>query len=152
MSKIALKPGKAQAVLQALAALDGYERMYREGETERVARVPYNLSWDLRMTLGENKDALERAIEAYLKCRNEIITRHAGGKRRVDPSNLAAVEACAEEVLALDEKDIVFECAPIDFDELKGKAEVNPIPPSVLAALWPLRKQKGGPHPVAEAA
>lgn len=123
----------AERMLLGLRALDGYERVIKDGERERVVQELYKLGGGLRFQIAKDIAKLTIVADALHKARNDLVRGLSGGKDRIPPEK--AGEFYAEERAMLDAQQDI-ELSMIQVEELK--LDQNPIPGSILALLAPL--------------
>lgn len=117
----------------ALMALDGYDKIIKDGERERAVRELYKLGGGLRLLIAKNVNLLDKEIDTFQRARNALVLECASGQEKVPPEKMASFIKQERELLdAETEIDVV----PIKSDELK--LDQNPIPASVLAQLGTL--------------
>lgn len=129
---------KMIAARVALVALDGYDKIVKDGEKERAVRELYKLGGGLRLLIAKNINALAKEIETFQRARNELVLECANGEEKVPPEKRAGF---IREERALLDVEYDLEIVPIKSNELK--LDQNPIPASVLADLGPLLDEKG---------
>lgn len=125
---------QADRVLAGLTALDGYDKVIKDGASERTVKVPYDLTGKLRLLIARDIDALTPAVKRFAKTRQEIVAQATAGKTP-DQAEVAKVNKSVQELLDSEEQ---FDLGKIGDTELK--LDVNPIPPSVLSQLSPIRQ------------
>lgn len=128
-----MKISEASALLSALSALDGYERVIKEGGNEKSVRDSYKLG-PARLTIARNIRALREVVEDFQRAQNALIIEESGGTGSVDPkTNPEGAARVAVEIQKMVETEHAIALLPISEADLK--LDVNPIPPSVLASL-----------------
>lgn len=120
----------------AVKALDVYERVVREGGTERVVREPYRFGGATRMTLARTQAALQAHSDAFDKAHNALIRELANGQDHIPADAAGSKQMFVEEIGKLLASEHPIEIAQLSEADLK--LDDNPIPPSVLTALLPL--------------
>lgn len=118
-----------------LAALDGYQKIIKDGERERIAQELYKLGGGLRLCIAKNKNRIETILTAFQKARNDLIYQYGKGTAVV-PDDKA--EAFSKDERPMLEMEHDIEISEIDVDQLK--LDENPIPGTVLSALMPILK------------
>lgn len=126
---------QCSVLLGAHKALDGIERVVKEGEGERVVRQSYKIPFSMRLALAENIEILEGHIRRFEAQRLKLFNSHADGKTELSGDALTAFGKVMEEAVNHEEE---MDLRLIDFADL-GKAD-DPFPPSVLSALLMVRK------------
>lgn len=121
----------------ALSALDGRERVVKDGERERVVSEPYDLGPGLRAAIGKNLTRLKAPVEIYSNAekglRNEITKGGVIEIKAGSPEVELFIQKRAE-LLKLEES--IEPLIRIKRSELK--LEKNPIPGTVLSAMDPI--------------
>ena len=123
----------ALSISSGLHSLDGYERIAKDGEREKVIKEFYKLGGGLRMSIAKNLNILGSIQSAYQKARDDILRSMADRNGEVPRTKLA--EFTAEERKLLDAEHNVDLCQ-IDEEELR--LDINPIPASVLSLIHPI--------------
>lgn len=118
-----------------LAALDGYQKIIKDGERERVAQELYKLGGGLRLSIAKNKNKIEQILTAFQKARNDLVYQYGNGSASVPDDKAEAFSRDERPMLEM-EHDI--DISAIDVDQLK--LDENPIPGTVLSALMPILK------------
>lgn len=133
-----LTPNQYSGLLAAHRALDGFDRIVKDGDNERVVRQSYTLNFGVRLKLAENIEVLEAQLRRFEAERTKLFFVHAkeGSIEAGTEGAVAFSKAMEEAVTTVVDIDL----NPIDFDEL-GKS-FDPYPPSVLSALLVLREEK----------
>lgn len=128
-----MKVSEASALLSALSALDGYDRVIKEGGNEKSVRDSYKLG-PARMAVARNIRALREVVEDFQRAQNALIIEESGGTGSVDqktnPEGAARVAVEIQKMV-----DTEHEISLISISEADLKLDVNPIPPSVLASM-----------------
>lgn len=125
---------KALSLRAGLTALDGYNKIIKNGENESTAVVPFKLSGVMRMTIARNISRLEQPLADYNKARNEVIKSLAGPDgNAVPPEKLA--EFLAQDV-GMRKQETELSLTKLKVADLN--LDDNPIPGSVLAMLLDL--------------
>lgn len=134
---------KANDVLNALLALDGYDKEIKDGASSKSVHVFYDLSGNLRLLIAGDIDALKAPIAQFSKARQGLVDQAGGsGKTGDDYAKwMASPEGvkAAKDVQALLDTEGNYTLGKIKDAELK--LDVNPIPASVLSMLSPIRTQ-----------
>jgi len=124
-----------------LSQLDGYDKIVKQGETERVVRVYYKLTAGFRLAMAMNLDRLQPIVSAYNKARNNIILELSEGSGKVPDDKNA--EFNSQDVDILDEIHTI-KLTKIKENELD--LDNNPIPVSTLALLKVLLPKQPEPE------
>lgn len=133
MAKLTLKIDTETAVelSNALSALDGYEKIVKDGEKERGVRGPYKFGGGLRMTNGTNIKALADIVDTHGEAQKDIFNALRGDEDYIqDADDQARLAARLNE---LKPHPVEVEQRTISEDELR--LDINPIPGTVLANL-----------------
>jgi len=120
---------------KGLMALDGYDKVIKDGEREKTARVYYELGGGLRLLIARNLNRIEPELKALEKARNETFMQYSNGENRISPDK--AVDFMKAERALLDNE---VEVELIEIDQTELKLDKNPIPGTVLSVLIPLLK------------
>jgi hypothetical protein len=127
-------------LLEAHKALDGYDRVVKDGNTEKVVKQPYEIGFGFSLLIAENVEALTAVVTRFNKERDKRVLRYSGGETSLQlPSGSDAAKAFSKEMHEASELEHDVDLHLINFDELKG--DVNKYPPSLLAGLMPVRKK-----------
>lgn len=132
----------ALVLLRGLRALDGYERVVKDGEKEKIVLESYKFSPNFVWALTKNHIALTKSLEAFDEARKRIIKDTFKGKK-IDPKTedkeeLALLEGVNDQLeVLLDKKDEIELCFITQGELMLSD---NRIPPSHLAALGRLLK------------
>lgn len=136
-----IKLSDASNLLVALCALDGYERIIKDGANEKTALDSYKLG-ALRLPIAKNVRVLRGALEDFQRARNGLVMEASGGKGELDPKDTQANVKLGFAVQKLLDTEQELPLEPLPEAELLA---AGPIPPSVLASLIVLFP---APHPV----
>lgn len=122
-----------------LGLLDGWDKVAKQGETERIVRVYYKLSAGFRLAMAMNADRLQEIVLVYQKARNGLIGELGGGSSSLPDDKQAEFVKREQEMLETthDVKLTRIKEGDLDLDN-------NPIPISHLAllkAILPLQPQ-----------
>lgn len=128
---------KAANLLAGLQSLDGWDKVVKDGATERVVHVHYEMSGRLRMLIARDIDTLAPAISAFGKARADILTQaRAANAGKLPENDTPEAGKALKEIQGLLDGEEQFSLLKIGEAELK--LDANPIPPSVLRQLAPL--------------
>lgn len=128
---------KMIAARSALVALDGYDKIIKDGERDRAVRELYKLGGGLRLLIAKNINLLDKEIDPFQRARNTLVMEHADASGSVPPDKRAEFVKQERELL---DAEYDVDVVPIKDDELK--LDQNPIPASVLAQLGTLLVEK----------
>lgn len=131
--------GQAVDLLTAHKALDGYDKIVKDGNSEKIVKQAYKLGFGFRLLIAGNIEVLEGLVRRWNKERDKLIMHHANGDTTIPPNSPAA-KLFAREMQGAMETEHDLNLDLIEFDELNGGE--NDYPPSVLAGLMPVRKRK----------
>jgi hypothetical protein len=130
-------------LLEAHKALDGFDRVVKDGATEKIVKQPYEIGFGFSLLIAENVEALTDVVKRFNKERDKRVLKYSGGETSLQlPAGSDAAKAFSKEMLEASEVLHDVDLHLIDFNELKG--DVNKYPPSVLAGLMPVRKKAAG--------
>lgn len=130
---------KAISLRTGIAELEGYQRIIKDGGTEKVAGEFYKFAPGFRMAMARNEIVLDDALKPFHKARVAIIREKSGGGNSVEQGTpagdavTAAVEPMVQEEIEVD---------LCEMNESEFALEANQIPSSTLAKLMPLIKTK----------
>lgn len=128
---------QCSALFAAHKELDGYNRVVKEGETERSVRQSYVLPFAIQLAVAENMEALEKVLKLYEKNRQELFRQHANGEDFLTAGSPELI-AYAKAIDDLTVSEIEVELQLLDFKQLDNAN--NSFPPSALSKLLLLRK------------
>ena len=121
-------------LINALASLDGYDRVISEGENkERVVRDFHKIGGATRMTIAKNVARLREIADAHQKTRDQVIREISGGKETVAQDQMVEFNKQHAELLAAEH---LVQIDTIKEEQLK--LDSNPIPIAVLIAIQPI--------------
>lgn len=126
---------EASEVLAGCTALDGHDRVVKDGAQERVVREPYKFSGGFLLAVAKNITKLREVMTAYQTAHNAKVMELSEGKGSLDPNSDAArkIAVADAEILATKQTiDLVL----ISTKELGlDPPTSNPLPPSQIANL-----------------
>jgi hypothetical protein len=139
--KLTLPVSQLSDLLTGLNALDGRDKVIREGALERVVKVEYELDAGVRLAIGRDIMALRQVMQVgqaeNQKIRSGFIAagrlKFSVDGQRVEGEGLAEFNEKAQAIL-----DATADC---DLYKLKAsdlKLEKNPIPGTVIGSLQPI--------------
>jgi hypothetical protein len=137
----------------ALAALDGYVRVIKDGDREQQVRQAYHFNPGLRAAIAKNIARCKAIADAYSKARDNTIYGLTGGLRELDPDDAHQMKEFRRVndlfLAELHEIDLVT----IKESELKLGSDkgLNPIPGTTLAFLAPILEEESWRVPEAPA-
>lgn len=133
--KLTLTVRTATELLLGLSALDGSERVVKEGTAERVLKEPYKLPAGVRLAIARNIVTLRAVVGPVQLAYQGKVVELTGGR---EPSPEIARQLRAEE-LSLETLTQDIELTKIGTRDLGLEPPAsNPIPPSILAQLTPI--------------
>jgi len=118
-----------------IAALDGYDKIVKDGASEKSVHVPYQFGGGLRLLLASDLDKARTVIKRYQDAVQALFSAMQKDGKIPDAS---LAQYTAEQRKMLDQPADV-QLARIKADELK--LSENPIPSSVLSNLVPILDQ-----------
>lgn len=130
-----LAVSKAIEIRAALQNCDGYQKVIKEGESEKTVFVLHELGFGIRFAIAKNLEQLDKVNETYIKTRNDLIKSLAKNGAGIDPKN--EQEAMAK-FFAEDQKNLqsVIE---VKLEKLKkADMEKSNLPVNVLATIMPI--------------
>jgi hypothetical protein len=129
--KLKLNLPEMHGLREALATLDGFERVVRDGDRDRVVTQYYALG-AARLDIARNMNKLKAALEAIDQARVALVRECKGGPGDLRQGDPGWPRFVAEfEAMANREEEIEF--IPVKRDDLK--LDQNEIPVTTLAAL-----------------
>lgn len=136
---------QADRVLNGLTALDGYPKVIKDGGQDKAVTISYELSGNTRKLIAKDMDLVMPALKRYGKVRQGLVKQYLDRDtvpdvRSDEYAKLAATEKfkqLSDELQKLLDQPIDEELTKISDADLK--LDVNPIPPSVLSMLSPIR-------------
>ena len=120
-------------VAAGLRGLDGYDKIVKDGERERVVKEYYKLGGGLRLLIAKNLNLLDVQQVLYQKARAELVRSMLDDTGEI-PKNKTA-DFLAEERKML-EVESEIDLAVIKPNELN--LDVNPIPGTTLSLIQPI--------------
>ena len=118
-------------LINGLGALDGYDKVIKDGAAEKTAHENYKLGGGLRLVIARNLAALKIPYASTQAARQKLINdANANGPIDKDPAKAAALTKELMEVLTATD-DVPL--STIKSGELK--LDENPIPGSVLSMI-----------------
>jgi hypothetical protein len=127
--------GECIEVYSALANLDAFDRVVKEGGTERVVKGQYRLG-EARMTIALNMGALRPVIDAANKTRQQIIAE-VGEGATTKPETMVKAQEMFDRAMK--------EPCPVSPGHIKigdlnlgDGPDKNQIPPSVINGVMPI--------------
>jgi len=140
-----LKTRTASELLAGLGALDGYQRIIKDGDKETAVLVPYKIDGAARRIIFRNMARLKPELEEFNKVSQDLFRQISGGRDVLDPKEnpadgplLTAYNAQNRDLL---DADIEVDLKMILLSRLLGgdnEKALNNIPGSVLALLAPI--------------
>lgn len=124
---------EAMNALAGLGALDGTQRVVKEGAAERVVVEPNKLDGPFRFTLARNIHKLRAVSEAHDTARNALIKELSGGGEKVPDERLVEFGDRYKAILEMTEDVALTKITEADL-----KLDVNPIAATTLSLLVPL--------------
>jgi len=140
--KFELTVREAAVLLRGLKALDGHERVVKDGEKEKIVMENYKFSPNFVWAMTKNHIALNRVMEAFDEARKVVTKNVFKGKvikpDTEKPDEIALLNEANDQLdVFLDKKEEVELCFITQGELSLGE---NRIPPSHLAALGRLLK------------
>lgn len=116
----------------ALTALDGHDDVVKDGQRQSVVKLPYKFGPGLRVVISKDLARLAPVVAVYQDAIKAIRAEVSRGKKIEDDSpELIELNQRNDELLKVEED--MEPLIRIKSSELVGD---NPIPGTVLAALW----------------
>lgn len=136
---------QADKVLTALNSLDGHQKIVKDGGQEKVAIVEYELTGNTRKLIAKDIDILTPVVRRFGKVRQGLIKQYLGIDTLPAGDEFSKLSRSDEFKKLTDEIQKQLD-APIEeevqkINDVDLKLDANPIPPSILAALTPIRIQ-----------
>lgn len=127
---------KADKLLSGLLALDGYEKVVKDGGSERPVKVVYDLSGRLRLLIAKDIDVLSPAIRRFSKTRQELVGAASVATHKIPVEGTPEFVKLSKDVQDMLDSEEQFDLLKIKEEELK--LDANPISASVLSQLSPV--------------
>jgi hypothetical protein len=127
---VSLTVQQTRELYVALSSLDGYEKIVKDGASEKVVKTPYAFGGGLRLAIGRNLLAVSPTVQVYDKSSRELFTQFAGGKDKLEGEGLVKFQAEAQKMQDAKASVEVIKIKPAEL-----KLDENPIPGSVIAGL-----------------
>lgn len=136
--EVKLPMSRILGLANALAALDGYEDVVKDGAAEKVVRRAYKFEPGLRTSISRNITTLRPLLEGYNKEQSDLLVSITGGTLPApNTPETARFNIESNRVLAVEWKLNLF-----ILRETELKMEVNPIPGTILSNLDPIMEYK----------
>jgi hypothetical protein len=125
----------AAEILSGCTALDGRDRVVKDGEREKIIKEPYKFNGGFLLAIAKDTIRLREIITAYQTAHNAKIVELSGGSGSVDPNSDAGKK------LSIADAEMLATKQPVDLIMINEKElnldppNNNQIPPSVLANL-----------------
>lgn len=130
---------QALGIFGALSALDGYEKVLKDGASEKAVKVPYDFGGGLRLVIAQDMVALKPKVDAYTTAHNALIMQLSNGKGDFKDNPKGEIEAQDQTLTMLSAK---IDVGLTHIREPELKLDENRIPPSILAGLLPILDEK----------
>jgi hypothetical protein len=114
----------------ALSALDGYDKVVKDGANEKIVKTPYVFGGGLRLAIGRNLLAIAPTVQAFDKANRELALQYSNGKDKLEGEPLVKFQ---NESQKMGEAKTTADLIKIKPSELK--LDENPIPGSAIAGL-----------------
>lgn len=125
-----------------LSGLDGYARVVKDGEREQVVRMPYSFSGGTLLALAKNTDSLKPVVQQFDSARSRLLLQLSGGTGKLTDGTSEHADYLVQ-LNAMLEKEQTIDLVKIKDEELGlMPPKSNPIPPSVLSQLSPIRAKE----------
>jgi hypothetical protein len=119
-------------LVNGLTALDGYDRIIKDGAIEKTGHESYKLGCGLRLLIGRDLTALRAAMQPIYDAQRALLFEKSNNTGEVKPDSPEEKQFNMESFkIMLSTAEI--ELYPIPTKELK--LDENPIPGSVLSSL-----------------
>jgi hypothetical protein len=119
-------------IANGLIALDGYDRIIKDGVSEKTGRESYKLGGGLRLIIGRDLTALRASMQPIYAAQRALLFEKSNNTGEIKPGSLEEKQFNMESFkIMLSPSEI--ELYPISTKELK--LDENPIPGSVLSSL-----------------
>lgn len=130
--EVAAPVSRMIALANAIASLDGSDRVVKDGASERVVKEPYKFERGFRIAMARNLTALKPILEGYEK-ELSVIRVEIGGEIKDGSPAMMRLNEENRRLLAIVQKANLFTIA-----EAELKLDVNQIQISILSALEPI--------------
>jgi hypothetical protein len=118
----------------ALSALDGRQKIVKDGGEEKVVVEPYTFTGATRMAIARNMSALAAEQKSYNEARIGLIKQFSNGADQVPADKMGEFTEEVQKLLEADCPDIKIK----KLTEADLNFAVNPLAPSVIAGLLPM--------------
>lgn len=125
----------ALTIAAGLRSLDGYDRIVKDGERERVVREFYKLGGGLRLSIAMSLNKLDALQVAHQKTYSVLAMAAADEKGEIQPAKVAELTKAQNDMLDAEQE---IDLAPIEVAGLN--LDANPIPGTTLSLIQPLLK------------
>ena len=123
---------------QGLAFLDGYERVYKDGQgIERMARSGYTFSAKIKLIIALNRKRLRDVVDIFSTQRTALFTALSEGNESLEDKAKIETFKKQEKELLDHEEDVQLTMIGVDDLRLDDENNRN-ISPGVLVLLAPI--------------
>ena len=131
-----LKLTQIRDVNLALSQLDGYNKLTKDGDNEKVIFISYDFDAKTRWNIARNLTILKSYIEDFDKVRTSTI-KSISGKQSIDKEDVSGLEKFTDEINKVLTSEVELEKI-FTFKKESFKIDKNPIPSSLLTMLQPV--------------
>jgi hypothetical protein len=127
---VSLTVQQTRELYVALSSLDGYDKIVKDGASEKVVKTPYAFGGGLRLAIGRNLLAVSPTVQASIKASRDRFIQLSNGKDKLDGEALVKFQAESQTMQDARASLDVIKIKPTEL-----KLDENPIPGSVIAGL-----------------
>ena len=138
---VSLSVAQALGISGALNALDSHDQVIKDGSVEKVVKVPYQLSGQVRLAIAQDLTKLKAVVADFQTARNGKIAELAPDGKTIPPGSDLEQKFGRELTEMLGVKQDL-DLTKLSVKDLGLESANNPIPPSVLSELSPLLLDK----------
>jgi hypothetical protein len=95
---VSLTVQQTRELYVALSSLDGYDKVVKDGASEKVVKTPYAFGGGLRLAIGRNLLAVSPTVQAYDKANPRTLHSVSNGKDKLEGEGLVKFQAEAQKM------------------------------------------------------
>jgi len=133
VESIDMTNAQARELFIALSNLDGYDRVVKDGASEKVAKTPYQFGGGFRLAVGRNLAAAKSVVDPFDTAQKALFLQYANGADKLSGDAQVKFSTELDKLLAA---HVRLELVKFKSDELK--LNDNPIPGTVIQGLQPI--------------
>lgn len=138
--KLTLTNQEVGELKSAIKALDGYEKIVKDGEKERAVLDYYKLGTGFKASLAKNQIALKPAADAYEMARNAVFRECSGGEETIatqTEEGKLQMQRLNARLLDLSRETNEVELLTVKLEELRLDTN-DKMPITVIGGLGPI--------------